>query len=177
MAETRVYTAPLAIVKINSIAVGKMRNVRVTETIRRARVTGLGRLNASEVPPVEWTGNLTCQNYTINFNLLANKIQLGSFRNSNTVDEWANKLLLQEDGLEIVLLRKVKDGAIDPTTGAVQAKYITFAKTSGAFMTREGFDVQEGQISGRDTEFEYIDPILYNTTNMVEAGFGEIAET
>jgi len=29
-------------------------------------------------------------------------------------------------------------------------------------MTREGFDIQEGQISGRDTEFEYLEPILYN---------------
>ena len=61
------------------------------------------------------------------------------------------------------MLRKVKDGQIDPQTGLVSTKYETFAKVNGAFATREGFDIQEGQISGRDTEFEYLEPILYNT--------------
>ena len=66
--------------------------------------------------------------------------------------------------LEISILRKVKDGAIDTETGLVTTKYETFAKVAGAFATREGFDIQEGQISGRDTEFEYTSPILYNST-------------
>ena len=73
-------------------------------------------------------------------------------------------LIEKEDGLEIAILRKVRDGAIDAETGLVNTKYETFAKVNGAFATREGFDIQEGQISGRDTEFEYTTPILYNTT-------------
>ena len=105
---------------------------------------------------------MSCSSYTINFNLLMNKSQLGTFRNAFTVNDWANAILLQEDGLEISLLRKVKDGEIDPETGMVKTKFETFAKVNAAFATREGFDVQEGQISGRDTEFEYLEPILYN---------------
>ena len=70
--------------------------------------------------------------------------------------------MLQEAGLEISILRKVKDGEIDTETGLVKTKYETFAKVNAAFATREGFDVQEGQISGRDTDFEYLEPILYN---------------
>lgn len=158
----KVMTAPLAIIQINSVTVGKMKNVRITETIRRGRVTGVGRLNPEELPALEWSGSLSCSSYTINFNLLANKLKKGAFRNAGTVEEWANAILLQEDGLEIAILRKVKDGAIDNETGLVATKYETFAKTVGAFMTREGFDIQEGQISGRDTEFEYLEPILYN---------------
>jgi len=161
--DEKVMTAPLAIIQINSVTIGKMKNVRITETIRRGRVTGTGRLNPSELPALEWTGSLSCSSYTINFNLLANKLKVGAFRNAGTVEEWANAILLQEDGLEISILRKVKDGAINTETGLVSTKYETFAKTSGAFMTREGFDIQEGQISGRDTEFEYTDPILYNS--------------
>lgn len=42
MSNKRVMTAPLAIIRINSVAVGKMKNVRVTESIRRGRVVGLG---------------------------------------------------------------------------------------------------------------------------------------
>jgi hypothetical protein len=158
----KVMTAPLAIIQINSVTVGKMKNVRITENIRRGRVTGVGRLNPDELPALEWTGSLSCSSYTINFNLLANKMKKGAYRNAGTVEEWANAILLQEDGLEIAILRKVKDGTIDAETGLAQTKYETFAKTIGAFMTREGFDIQEGQISGRDTEFEYLEPILYN---------------
>ena len=156
-------TAPLAVIQINSVTVGKMRNVRITETIRRGRVAGIGRLTPSELPALEWSGSLSCSSYTLNFNLLANKQQKGTFRNLRTLEAWANAILLQEDGLEIAILRKVKDGEIDTESGAVTEKYETFAKVTGAFATREGFDIQEGQISGRDTEFEYLTPILYNS--------------
>ena len=162
MGNTRVMTAPLAIIKINSVTVGKMKNVRITETIRRGRVTGVGRLNPEELPALEWSGSLSCSSYTINFNLLSNVSKLGTFSNAATVEEWANAILLQEAGLEISILRKVKDGEIDTETGLVKTKYETFAKVNAAFATREGFDVQEGQISGRDTDFEYLEPILYN---------------
>lgn len=165
MAENkRVMTAPLAIIQINSVTVGKMKNVRITEQIRRGRVTGLGTLVPSELPALEWSGSLSCSSYTINFNLLANVSKKGTFRNANSIEEWANAILLQEDGLEISILRKVKDGQIDAETGLVSSKYETFAKVAGAFATREGFDIQEGQISGRDTEFEYMEPILFNST-------------
>ena len=157
-------TAPLAIIQINSVTVGKMKNVRVTEQIRRGRVSGLGALVPSELPALEWSGSLTCSSYTINFNLLANVSKKGTFRNADSVEEWANAILLQEDGLEISILRKVKDGEIDSETGLVDSTYETFAKVSAAFATREGFDIQEGQISGRDTEFEYLSPILFNST-------------
>lgn len=164
MENKKVMTAPLAIIQINSVTVGKMKNVRITEQIRRGRVTGLGSLTPSELPALEWSGSLTCSSYTINFNLLANVAKKGTFRNANSLEEWANAILLQEDGLEISILRKVKDSAIDTETGLVNTKYETFAKVAGAFATREGFDIQEGQISGRDTEFEYTSPILYNST-------------
>lgn len=162
--QQKTMTAPLAIIQIDSVTVGKMKNVRITENVRRGRVTGIGRLNPEELPAIEWSGSLTCSSYSINFNLLANKIVKGSFRNAQTVEDWANAILLQENGLEFSILRKVKDGAIDPQTGMVQAKYETFAKVNGAFVTREGFDIQEGQISGRDTEFEYLEPILFPVT-------------
>ena len=158
----RVMTAPLALIKINSVTVGKMKNIRITETIRRGRVTGLGVLTPSELPALEWQGSLSASSYTINFNKLANVSALGTFRNAADVNVWANAILLQEAGLEISVLRKVKDGEIDPETGMVRAKYETFATVRGAFASREGFDIQEGQISGRDTEFEYLEPILYN---------------
>ena len=155
-------TAPLAIIKIDGTTVGKMRNIRVTESVRRGRVSGLGTLTPSELPALEWSGSLSCSSYTLNFNKLANKMTRDMFREAGTLESWANAILLQEDGLEISIMRKVKDGDIDPDTGLVNTKYETFAKVTGAFASREGFDLQEGQVSGRDTEFEYLEPILYN---------------
>ena len=162
MENQKVMTAPLAIIQINSVTVGKMKNVRITENIRRGRVAGVGQLNPSELPALEWQGQMSCSSYTINFNLLANKLKKGTFRNAGSLESWANAILLQEDGLEIALLRKVKDGEIDAETGLVATKYENFAKVNGAFATREGFNLQEGQISGRDTDFEYLEPILYD---------------
>ena len=162
MAKEKVMTAPLAVIKVNSVVVGKMKNVRVTEQIRRGRVSGLGVLNPSELPALEWSGSLSCSSYSINFNLLLNSNQIGTFRNAGTVDSWALALLLQEDGLQIDIMRKVKDGEIDPKSGLVKSKLEKFATVTGAFANRESFDIQEGQISGRDTEFEYTTPILYN---------------
>lgn len=162
MKNERAMTAPLAIIQINSVTVGKMKNVRITENIRRGKVSGLGRLTAMELPALEWQGQLSCSSYTINFNLLANTMKKGFFRNAGGLEAWANAILLQEDGLEIAIMRKVKDGEIDADTGLVSTKYENFAKVAAAFCTREGFDIQEGQISGRDTDFEYLEPILYN---------------
>lgn len=158
---SRVMTAPLAIIKINSVTVGKMKNVRVTETIRRGRVTGLGVLTPSELPALEWQGSLSCSSYTIDFRKLANVSAIGTFRKSPTVDSWALSILMQEAGLEICIQRKVKFKEPDGES-AMTAMYETFAKVNGAFASRESFDIQEGQISGRDTEFEYLEPILYN---------------
>lgn len=162
MANERAMTAPLAIIQINSVTVGKMKNVRLTENIRRGRVGGIGRMTPSELPALEWQGTLSCSAYTINFNLLLNKLKRGFYRNAGSLEAWANALLLEENGLEISVLRKVKDGEIDPETGMVNTKYETFAKVTGAFVTREGFDIQEGQISGRDGDFEYLEPVLFN---------------
>ena len=155
-------TAPLAIIQINSVTVGKMKNVRLTENVRRGRVSGIGRMTPTELPALEWQGTISCSAYTINFNLLLNKSKKGFYRNAGSLEAWANALLLEENGLEISILRKVKDGEIDPDTGMVNTKYETFAKVTGAFATREGFDIQEGQISGRDGDFEYLEPVLFN---------------
>lgn len=157
MAQPKVLTAPLAVIKINGIAVGKMKNIRVVESIRRGKVTGLGKLTPSELPPTEWDGSFSCSSYTIDFKKLFNQdvkdkndLSFNS-REFATVDEFVDKMTITDIGLEISLQRKLGNN-----------QYETFAKINQAYMTREGFDIQEGQISGRDGEFQYLEPILYS---------------
>ena len=160
--DKKVMTAPIAIIKINGKAVGKMKNVRITEQIRRGRVTGIGTLTPSELPAVEWSGTMSCSAYSINFNLLNNVSRIGTFRQGADKKTWQNAILMQENGLQIDVMKKVKNGEINSQTGLVETKYEVFATVKGAFATREGFDIQEGQISGRDTDFEYLEPILFS---------------
>lgn len=144
-----VLTSPLALIKIGGAVVGKARNVRVTENFRRGRVVGLGEINPSELPVLDWAGTLTCSLYAIKLNTGV----LGAVdRSMANVQEFVQSLLFNE-GIQFDLLMKKKQGTtIVP---------VTFASVKGAHITSEGFDISEGQISGRDASFEYIDPILY----------------
>jgi hypothetical protein len=156
----RVLTAPLAVIKVGGVAIGKMKNVRVTENIRRGRVTGIGKLTPSEVPAIDWSGSLSAGFYSITFNNQDQLIKKSLLRNVNNIQEWVDTVLLQEDGIQVDIMKKIKD-SVDPDTGIITPTYEVFASIRGAFATKEGFDISEGQISGRDVDFEYITPILF----------------
>lgn len=162
MGLNRVITAPLAVIKVRGVPIGKMRNIRVNETIRRLSVKGLGQLYADELPPVDWSGSLTCGFFSID--LRTSQIPGAINREQQTIEQWTQTLLLQEQGVQVDILKRVKSPQQDDnlfTNGIITSELVTFASVQGAFITREGFDISEGQIGGRDVEFEYLNPILY----------------
>lgn len=159
MAE-RVITAPLAIIKVGGVAVGKMKNIRVQEQMRRGRVSGLGKLTPDELPALEWSGTLSTSAYNISFD--KSSLPKAIIRKVNSIDEFVDTVLLQEDGLQVDIMRKVKDGNPDPVTGIQKSKLEVFASVKGCFITREGFDIAEGAISGKDADFDYTTPILFS---------------
>lgn len=154
---TKTLTAPLAVIKVNNVVIGKMKNIRVTENIRRGRVSGIGQLTPDELPALEWSGTLNCGFYVVNFKdrVVGNSL----IRNVSTVEQFVDTVLLQENGVQVDVMRKVKDTM--STDGVIQSKLEAFASVKGCFLTREGFDISEGQISGRDADFEYTTPILF----------------
>ncbi len=157
MAE-KVLTAPLAIIKVNGVTVGKMKNIRISETFRRGRVSGLGELTPSEVPALEWNGTLTCEFYEIKFEETG--IPTVIHRVASSIQAFVDDVLLQENGVDIVIFKKIKD-FVDPA-GLVVSQLREHATVTGAFMDREGMDIAEGQISGHNQDFTYLEPILYN---------------
>jgi hypothetical protein len=163
---SKTLTAPLAIIKVNGLAVGKMKSIRFTETIRRGKVTGLGQLTPDELPALEWSGSLSCSFYNIDFkhilNSQSNPVAAAILRVCNTVDAFVNSMLLQENGVQIDLMRKINSaGSPDPNTGIYTPDLEIFASVKGAFITRESMDVSEGQISGKDADFDYTTPVIY----------------
>lgn len=157
MAQDRVMSAPLGIIKVGGIAVGKAKNLRLTEVIRRADVVGIGKLAASEKPALGWTGSLTCGFYLIDFSV--SPIPGAINRAANSIQQWEDTLCLQEDGVQIDIMRKVAVGT--NAAGIITSGLVLFASIRGAFANREGFDITENQISGRDMDFDYITPVLF----------------
>lgn len=155
-------TAPLAIIRVGGAPVGKMRNLRLTENVRRGRVAGLGRLTPSELPALEWSGTLNCQFYLINFDETVfenNDIGKAMYRNVQNIEQFVDTLLLQEEGIQIDIMRRVQ-GSIN-NNGVIQHELERFATIAGCFIEREGMDISEGQVSGRNADFQYTTPIIF----------------
>jgi len=157
---TAVMTAPLAIIIAGGQIIGKMKNIRVTENIQRGDVRGLGELLPKEKPALSWNGTLTCSFYTID--LVSTGLPQSVHRETGVVEEFVNSLLLQENGVDIYIYKKQATvSGIDATTGLVtEIENGDFAVIFGAFTDSQSFDISEGQISGMDQSFTYLNPIL-----------------
>lgn len=157
----KVMTAPLAIIKSsNGKAIGKMKNIRVTESFRRARVSGLGELTPQELPTVEWNGTLTCQFYTID--LKKSGIPGLINRQVKSVLDFINNVLLQEDGIDVYIYKKGAKVIDNDTHQITEIKEEDFAVIRGNFIDRQAFDISEGAISGMDQDMTYTTPILFS---------------
>lgn len=149
MSNNRVMTAPLAVIKVGGEAVALMKNIRVTETFRRVKVSGLGQFTPKERPPVEWDGTLSCSFYSID--LQRTGVPGAVKRTGLTVQEYVDELtIFDEDGIDIVIYKKTKDG------------FNVYANVKANFANRESFDISEGQVAGQDVEFSYNVPILFD---------------
>jgi hypothetical protein len=168
----QVLTGALAIIKLNGTPIGKMKNVRVTENINRGRVSGIGELTPQELPALQWNGTVSCSFYSIEFekdgvagidgaHSTVTGADQGITRNAGSIAEWVEHVLLQEEGVDLDIYKKVQD-AVDTTTGLLKATNPPpFAKIEGMFLDRESFDISENNISGKDQEFTYKNPIIY----------------
>lgn len=163
----KVLTAPLALIKVGGVTVGKMRNLRITETFRRGRVSGIGELTAQEVPALEWNGTLTCGFYEIEFRNTG--LPEGIRRHAGSEEKFVDNILLQEEGVTLVIFKKVSDG-VDDETGLINSTLQEHASIRGCFIDREGMDINEGQISGHDQDFTYLNPILYDPALLAQGG-------
>ena len=161
---TRVMTAALAIIKIDGIAVGRMKNIRVTENFSRSNVVGLGNIVSQEKPIVGWSGTCSCSTYTIDLKRIGNvsSSKFGLNREAGDANTFINSLLLNEKGIDICIYKKFAQ-TIDNVTGLVSAVGDgEFCVIGNAFPNSQNFDIQEGSISGSDISFDYLNPILFD---------------
>jgi len=157
MAAKPVLTAPLALIKVDSIVIGKLRGIRVNENIQRGNVQGLGKLIPDEKPALSWAGTVSCDFYNITFD--ESQIPNAIIRKVQNIQQWEDSVLLQEEGVTLDIFKKIKVvGA--PPFGIIPATEEPYAQIRGLFLDTENFDINEGQVSGRNQSFQYLFPII-----------------
>lgn len=149
-------TAPLALIKVNGKVVGRMKNLTVTETFRRVTVYGLGEATPQELPMTQWNGSLTAGFYEVKFDETG--IPGAVSRNADSVRAFIDNIVLDNKGVDVVLLKRVEDTVDD--NGLRVGKWIEHITIKGAFMEQESLDLSEGQVAGHNQNFAYKTPIL-----------------
>lgn len=152
---TKTLTAPLAIIKVKGVTIGKMKDIRITETFRRGRVSGIGELTAQELPVQEFNGTLTAGFYEVDFTKTGIPGALN--RNVSSVEQFVDNILLDDSGVDITIYKKV---VASETNGIKKSGIEPHLTIRNAFIDRDSMDLSEGQIAGHNQDFTYTDPVL-----------------
>ena len=156
--DPKVLTAPLALIKIGGVTVGKIKNIRVQEQYQRGNVMGIGALISQEKPILGIQCSFSCSSYVVSIKKLGTIDNPFVTRGATTIDQFVNTVLTQDNGVDIYIMKK---GAKTITNGIVtEASEENLFVIKNAFLTSQSFDIQEGQISGSDMSGEYLEPIL-----------------
>ena len=160
MARPKVVTAPSAIIKINGIASGFMRNIRVTENIQRGRVQGIGNLTLKEVPATGYTCQLNADFYLISLSRPEIKAMLNRFTGS--LENYINTLVLGEVPPQIHLYKKEIETSDSNIVTSVNNQGDLLGVIRDFYPDSNNFDITEGQISMTNISGQYLTPIFFN---------------
>ena len=158
--QDRVYTAALALIKVNGRFVLKTQNIRVTEQFQRGEIQGIGNVATQELPILKWMGTATATVHLIRYVGDAFGAVNGNVSNYDT---YFDILRLAERGVTIDLFKRVSD-AIDPATQIPTVRIEPFISIRRAFIESKGLALNEGQSATNDFSFKFLDPILQNVT-------------
>lgn len=157
MAASQVIHGAIAIVRVNGTPIGRMRNVRYSETYTRADVRGLGTIFVQEAPVTAFNATLACSFYEIDFT--KSGIPGAVRRDVQTNEEFQDQLVHLRDGVQVDIFKKIED-IVDPNTGLIRTKVTPYAICKRCLIEGDNIDITEGTVSGRDQSFRVLDPIV-----------------
>lgn len=158
MAETT-FTAPLAIIKIGGVAVGRIKDLQFTENVQRGEVQGIGEVNLQEVPVISTRCTFTASSFLIDLR------KFGTIKDpfwpmeAKNFSEMANTFILNEKPVTISIYRK-KAGNINAdgiVTSLADAERV--AVIPNCYMDSKTFSLSDGQIAGKNLSGRYLEPI------------------
>lgn len=162
-----VLTGAIALIKVDGQVIGRMRNVRCTENMRRVPVRGIGTIMPSEQAVTEWDGTLSCDFMEVEFQKtgITNAIRrifpniASQVLNGN--ESFEDQLVLDVDGVQIDIFKKVKD--VVDANGIIKPKLKPYAIVKKCLIESDSFDISEGSIAGHSQSFKYLVPLTYLT--------------
>lgn len=159
-----VFTAPMAIIKIGGVAVGKIKNLQFTENVQRGEVQGIGRLTLSEVPPLSVRCSFTADSFLINFDKLGTVPDPFWPTAATTPEIFANSMILGEVGVSLHVYSKLKGaGYVPPTLGSGPLVTTVDEGLMGiayeCYLDSRTFSIQEQQIAGKNLSGRYLEPL------------------
>ena len=152
-------TGPIALIKVNGVTIGKIRDVRATETYARGEIRGLGNLEAQETPILSHSGTFSVDAFLID--LKSSGIKQLVNREVVSPEQFVNTVLLNENGIDIYIYKKVPK-TIDDTTKLVTAiDEEPIAILRRCFLDSVSFNISEGQVSTHSQTGRFLDPIIF----------------
>jgi hypothetical protein len=167
--DQNVLTGALAIIKINGQAIGKMRDIRISETFQRVMVPkGLGSIFASEYALTSWSGSISCSFFEISYGKtgLTDALKRQIFGTGNIFSQIAggnntlnfeDQSVLDDVGLSLDIYKKIK-GTV--SNGLITPDAAIYAQISGLFIESDNISITESGISGRDQAFKFLNPVV-----------------
>ncbi len=175
-----VFTAALAVIKINNSPVGLMRNLRCQEQYQRGEVRGIGVINPSEAPVLSFTASFQASAMLIDLHKFGTASSNFLGRSARSAQALLSTLLMNETPISLDLFRKVpsKIDGQDPPAGGVVGGIVTgvkeerFGSIAAIYLNSQSFDVSENQISGTDISGIYLEPMILSVNPpTVSSGF------
>lgn len=155
-AQNATMTAARAVIKRNGIAIGYIRNLRVTEVKQRGSVMGLGEVTKKERPLLAITCTWSCDQYLID--LKKSGIPGLDNRDVKSVEQYKDTQILLSTPIDITVYKKdvktITDGVV------TQSKNEVFATLRDVYLDNTSFDITENAVSGFQQSGEYTTPIL-----------------
>lgn len=152
-----VMTSVSAVIKINGVQSGFMRNVTLTENIQRGEVKGISNLTLQEVPAVGYTCNLTCDFYFISLD----RPEIQAFiKKDISLEEYINTLILGETPTQLHIYRKLKISEENGVITEIEPEGKTIGVIEDFYLNSMNMNVAESQISGMNVSGVYLNPIL-----------------
>ncbi len=137
--------------------IGRIKNIRWSETFGDQEVRGLGTLFVQEKPVVSHSANGSMDFYEITFQ---NTGIPGSIRRDvQTKGQFETQMILR-DPFAIHIFKRIED-AVDPATGLKTENAVPYAIIPDMLINSEGADITEGSISGHNVSFTYLSPVIY----------------
>lgn len=158
MADTKTMHGALAIIKDQTgRTIGRVRNIRWSETFGDQEVRGLGTIFVQEAPVVSHSANGSMDFYEITFKDTG--IPGSIRRDVQTKGQFETQMLLR-DPFQLHIFKRIED-TVDPATGLKTEQAVPYAIIQDALINSEGADVSEGGITGHNVSFRYLSPVIY----------------